>query len=499
MDFGSLLPWRRKAAAAAPSAGFVMFGLSPYSTAFPKGDLTALGREGYGKNTTVYACVNEIANAAAGIPWTLMRKAGRTSGRLEKVINLQTATKAWAMYQRTGDYRFRKAVETSKIEEHPLLTLLQRPNPRVKGTAMRRERAAWLLLTGNTYLKKVGPLTRKAPPTALYVMAAPFMRVVVGDRFNPVAEYVFAQGTPNEERHEALTVNHLKLFNPTDPVYGLSPIAAAALSVDTDNEAALWNLRLIQNSGRVPGAFVAAGNLAPDQKADLREQVKRKVAGAMNAGKPLVLDGGVSWQPFGISPADMDWLNSRRNAKVEVCVVYGVPPELIGDSTNKTYSNFQEARKAFYLETILPYMDVERDEYNDFLTPDYGEDLLLDYDRDQIEAIQEDRTAVFDRAERSTFLTIDERRAMVGLDDYTPGGEDEPGKHILVDSGKVYLEDLGEMAEGLGDPGDALDGAGQPGQAAGALGEAAGDNEDAADAGATGKPAGKPAAEGAED
>jgi phage portal protein BeeE len=151
----------------------------------------------------------------------------------------------------------------------------------------------------------------------------------------------------------------------------------------------------------------------------------------------------------------MAWLEGLKFSGREIAIAFGVPPELIGDNSNKTYSNYGEARMAFYLETVLPLMDFLRDELNNWLTPLYGDSYYLDYDRDEIEAIQEDRKEVWSRANKSFasgLLTKNEAREMIGYESVEGGDEfkeaNSGGQEEETDPG----EEQGEAEEtGEGD------------------------------------------------
>ena len=96
-----------------------------------------------------------------------------------------------------------------------------------------------------------------------------------------------------------------------------------------------------------------------------------------------------------------------------------VAPELIGDNSSKTYSNYGEARKALYQETVLPLMDYLKDAFNNWLVPLWGENLYLDYDKDGIEALQEDQDKLYNRmfgAVDRGIITRNEAREMFGFE-----------------------------------------------------------------------------------
>lgn len=356
--------------------------------------------EGYQANVTVYACVNEISKAAAGISWQLRRRGVSRRSRV------------------------------SVIDDHPVLNLMRRPNPFQGGSSFIEAVTAYLLISGNSYIERVGP--DNGPPLELYTHR-PDRFSVIPDRNNMIAGYKY------EINSESILfldgqILHRKLFSPLDDWYGLSPIQVAARDIDSDNEAAKWNLSLLKNDMRPPGAFITDGDLGDAQFDRLKREINASYQGSANAGRPLFLDGGLDWKNFTISQKDSDWLNGRKLSKREIAQAYQVPPELIGDGEIKTYSNYQEARKSFYLETILPYMDALVGDLNNWLTPLFGDNIALDYDRDDIEALSEDRNKTFERVRAASWLTINEQRVETGFD------EIEGGDVMLVPIGMVPLQ-----------------------------------------------------------
>jgi HK97 family phage portal protein len=147
--------------------------------------------------------------------------------------------------------------------------------------------------------------------------------------------------------------------------------------------------------------------------------------GARNAGRPLLLEGGLDWKEIGLTPAEMHWLEGLKLSAREISIAFGVPPELIGDAENKTYSNLRESRQAFYTETVLPLMDSIKGELNNWLIPKFGDKkIYIDYDRDDIEALQEERETVWARAleaVKTGVITPNEARVMLGYDEVEGG------------------------------------------------------------------------------
>jgi HK97 family phage portal protein len=394
-----------------------------------------LVEEGYARNPTVFACVQHVARAAAGVPWVLYRRGG-SGTKIERVMTASAAMKALS----AGRQQRKATPGITEIEDHPLLQLMERPNSMQGGAEFIEAITAHLLISGNSYTVGVGP--NAGPPRELWPLLPQYMRAVL-DVTGDIAEYVHTTvGGSVVSRLAARDVMHLRLFNPLGDsglygfqppataaldggVYGFPPMMAAAFAIDSDNEATRWNYNLLRNSARPSGAltFEPDRSLTPPMMDRLVEDIKKNYAGARNAGGLLLLHGGLKWQALSLTPSELNWLEGRKLSRREIAQVFGVPPELIGDVEARSYASYSEARRAFYHETVLPYMDRLRDHLNTWLTPRFGDDLRLDYDRDDIEALQEDRSALWSRVQSAEWLTINEKRRATGYDDIGAEGD----------------------------------------------------------------------------
>lgn len=407
-----LWPWgsRQKASAVTQT---ILMTTTPGVAVSPLRDYELFAREGYANSAIVYACINEIAKAIGGLRWIAHQ---RRRGRLRE------------------------------IDEHPLLALLRRPNPLQGGGRFFELLTGYLMISGNTYIERVGPGSAAAaldqPPRELYALRPDRMKVVPGSPLMPIQRYEYQASGVITKLPEPLVL-HLKLFHPLDDWYGLSPLQVLAQAVDTDSIATSWNFQLIKKGARPSGALVVERNLTDAQYARLKTQVEEQV-GASEAGRPLILEGGMDWKEMGITPRDMDWIESRRMTKQDIAMAYGVPAELIG-LKEATYENRREAKRAFYTETVLPLADFLRDDLNNWLAPLYGDNLTLTYDRDAIEALQEDREKLWMRVKQADWLTVNEKRIATGYD------ERPDGDTLLVPFNVTRLEDLGDTGETFAD------------------------------------------------
>jgi HK97 family phage portal protein len=360
-------------------------------------DYQALSREGYATNPWVYACVTEIARGIAGIPWRLYQGRGETA---------------------------------RELDSHPLLDLLRRPNPEQGYGAWAEQLVSFLLIAGNSYVEAVGP--DRGAPRELYILRPDRMRVLP-DAQNRVRGYRYEVSTARIDLDTEHCL-HIRLFSPLDDWYGMSPLEAAARAIDQDNELARYEVRLLQNQA-MPGMVLRSQDALDDRQYDrLKSQIQQLYQGTDNVGRPMILDGGLEAQPLSFSPQDMSMDKSMLWSAQRICAAFGVPGELVG-LMSATYQNRREARKALYTETILPLLDRIADDLNNWLAPQFGPALTLAYDRDSIEALQEDREALFNQIKAASWLTVNEQRVMAGYEERPEGDVIlEPGTLVPLDA-----------------------------------------------------------------
>lgn len=104
--------------------------------------------------------------------------------------------------------------------------------------------------------------------------------------------------------------------------------------LDAHNAAGAWNKALLDNAARPSGALVYGARdgerLTNDQFEALKAQLDENYAGAANAGRPVLLEGGMDWKPLSLTPAEMDFTAGKHAAAREIALAFGVPPQLLG-------------------------------------------------------------------------------------------------------------------------------------------------------------------------
>ena len=346
-------------------------------------DPASMTRAGYAGNVVGFRCVRMIAEAAAAIP-----------------------------------LKFSEGGEI--LVEHPLARLLAQPNPGHDGTALLEAVFGHLQLAGNAYLEASASVD--GAPAELHVLRPDRMRLIPGpDGWPEAYEYrVGARAHRFEMNCDAPPVLHLKAFHPLDDHYGMSPLEAAAASIDVHNSATRWTKALLDNAARPSGAVIytgadGAGRLSDEQYRRIVEELEVNHQGAANAGRPMLLEGGLDWKPMGYSPAEMDFLETKSAAARDIALAFGVPPMLLGLPGDNTYANYQEANRAFYRHTVFPLARRAASALSAWLGWRWGGAVRIEPDLDRTAALAPERDAQWRRIASASFLDDDEKRSLLGL------------------------------------------------------------------------------------
>jgi len=340
----------------------------------------SLVNQGFMRNPVVYRCIRLIAETANRVPLVVR-------------------------------------VDGQAVSEHPLVSLLQRPNGRQSGAEMLEAIYAYLQTAGNAYLQ-AGIVDGGVK--ALFVLRPDRMRVVAGSDGWPVGYDYTAGGRTvriSQETAPVPGILHMALFHPMDDHYGMGPLEAAQTSLDIHNASAQWNKALLDNAARPSGALVysaGGGSLTEEQFRRLKQELEENFSGSANAGRPMVLDGGIDWKAIAMSPREMDFIEARHAAARDIALAFGVPPMLLGIPGDNTYANMAEANRALWRQTLVPLVVRVSQELSLWLGPAFeGAEVVPNFDA--VEALAEDRAALWDRVSGADFLSDAEKREMVGL------------------------------------------------------------------------------------
>ena len=333
---------------------------------------------GFRQNPVSYRCIRMIAETAASVPLSL-------------------------------------ACELCAKDHETITRLLKRPGRGETGQSLLEEIYGDVQISGNAFLELVMGADdaiaglQRIPPAAIEPL-----KTGVGYAIRTRS----GRRTIRPNAHGWMNVLHLRALDPASHAFAMSPLQAAGRAVDIHNAGANWTKALIDNAARPSGALIygkEGAHLSPDQFSRLKDELDTAHSGARNAGRPMLLEGGLDWKPMGLTPTDMDFISARREASREIALAFGVPPMLLGIPGDNTYANYREANLAFWRLTILPLVQRTRRALEDWLSGVTADAVELVADLDAVPALGPERDALWRRLQTADFISTDEKRAIAGL------------------------------------------------------------------------------------
>lgn len=319
---------------------------------FNKWDTEKAIKEGFKHSTWVYSCIQVRANNASSVPWIVERKRGDD----------------WVL-----------------DKESQLSRLIASPNPDMSWAELIEVTIQHLDLSGNAYWSKVRAGDRIVE---LWPLMPTAIKVVPG-RIRLVENYEYHLGTVRKNIPPNDLV-HFKYPDPSNMFFGVSPLISAAQAVDIDNEAERFQKVSLENRGLSDLHFEIPADATPEQVAQMRDIYRDSQGGPRNARKALFSSAKV--QSLNTTAAELDFTESRRFIRDEICSAFGVPPPMVGNYEKATLANIETARQIFWRDTLVPLLSRLDGIINNQIAVEYGSEYRVRYDLSQVTALQENYT-----------------------------------------------------------------------------------------------------------
>ncbi|HEX8221828.1 MAG TPA: phage portal protein [Chloroflexia bacterium] len=387
---------------------------------------------GYKQCALVFACFRAIADAFAQAPLRV--------------------------YTRKGD----------EIPDHPLRRLFENPNPIMGEAELWKYLIVYGGFGGNGFLHMV-PTNRINPGQSLpqpgevwpYHIGK-IEPIPLGNRW--VDHYDFLHSTGARQRIEAEDVAHWKwAVDPEYPFRGLSPLVPASKQIDTLHELLRYTKAILQNDAVTRGILHVPAEmpLTKRQKDELRQDWQRQY-GEENRGIVGLLEGGMTYERIALNFEELAAEELRAGLETDVCMAIGVHPSVVAALVglkHATYSNFEEANRAFHMQLIVPMWGSVAAEVQSSIVPRFGGDVLVRFDTSKVDALHESTDAKWKRViSAGRYLTLNEVRQELGkspipggdviLPDPSPGGSFGGGDVGVGSPTKKDLDVLATKAAG---------------------------------------------------
>jgi HK97 family phage portal protein len=350
---------------------------------------------GYVGSEDVYAIVRRIARTAAMIPLKVYTVKDDNALKVYEAASQQKNYSTQNLLRK----QFLKIKALEPAGNHPLQALLDRPNPSYPATEFFEGAYTFRLLTGNTYIHT--PLlelgVNAGKPVEMWITPSQWTSLQVSDTWPrriinyrlQIAELI---NIPVEE------MIHIRYPNPQytyvgNELIGLSPLRAGAKVLDRQAAETDYSVNAFQNSG-ISGIVWNEAMRSEDVETGALGKMKadfyNEAAGVHNARKLLFMAGKMGYTQIGLSPVDMDIIESGKITFKKLCNIYGVSDRLFNNDATGSEISVDVAYKDLFTNAVLPEVYALRDAFNSFLVPKYKEKLYIDCDITGITELQDD-------------------------------------------------------------------------------------------------------------
>jgi HK97 family phage portal protein len=348
---------------------------------YPTVNFETMVSQGWKKNELIYACIDRTARTATQVATKIVDKDG------------------------------------NEVEDNPLRLLLSQPNPYMAEYDFWQAVIIYLNLAGIAYFEK--ERSNAGNVVGLWPMRPDWTAPVKSSQeFIKAYEY----HVPGREKIylDPKDVLVFKNYDPLNLYNGFAPVVVAARVGDIDNAETDF-IKMFWEHGGVPSGLITTTQHLNEAQVELiRKRWGERYGGFKNWIEPAVLDVDAKYERTGLTFDEMGFetLDDRNEARI--CMVMNVPPIIVGAAVGlkrSTYSNYGEARKSWWQDTLIGLYEHFDDVINLQLAPEFG-DVLMKFDYSQVPALQEDMNTEWQRylqAVQAGIITVNEFRDGVGL------------------------------------------------------------------------------------
>lgn len=300
----------------------------------------------------------------------------------------------------------------------PFIQLMDNPNPRMTRHDMFHLIGLYLGIYGEAF---IFPHRKATGYDALYVIDPALMTEMKNalDLANPVQYWTCTRAIDGQSSFTPEELIHIKFPDPDmESVRGLSRMVSCGKNVEMMNAIMEWNIATTRNGAKPSVAIKIPQRLTKEQREIMKDDLRSGYQGARNSGNGMILDDGKDVAMLGMTAVEMDYQQGITNAAKQIAIAYAIPPEMMGDSANKTYSNAQEAARQVVVNTIRPLLDLVyqtiwayfRDKP---IASGIGE---YTYDSEQLSDYMGVQIDLYTALQQASYLTINDKRDKLGYD-----------------------------------------------------------------------------------
>jgi HK97 family phage portal protein len=318
--------------------------------------------------------------------------------------------------------------EWEATRNHPIVRLLNTPNPDMTRSIFNEYRHTHKLAAGVSYVwmwrNPQGEVAELWPVPPQYV------KPVVGTSAGSRILQRFDVQLEGMDRPQPVPITDMmwdRFIDPASYTGWVSPLDAAYRAYRLNEEKDNYILEMLENYEVPPIAYLTEKDLGPQEKADFKAAL-REITGKSRAkrGSGILLDDNVTPMPLAPPLKDLDWPGLSAMSEAQICAAFGVPPLLVHarvaqENSPLSAPNLEAAEQVFYRSTMSSMWSHDADVLTSGLIrsePRQDQRLAIRYNTDGIRALMDDMaelTAYCRDAVMASIMQINEARARLGL------------------------------------------------------------------------------------
>ena len=398
------------------------------------GDQKSFVDDGYRANDIVYSIVKLITDKAKIAPFSVYKVIDEVSAKRYKAMMKQPdKIQNWNEVEKLHKKAYEVYTGDARLND-----LLKYPNTEDTWSDLVEQWCGYKLITGNTfiYAKLIEAGANKDKPFELYALPSQYVSVIADVEPFPAIKVGYQLYIGMMWSFTTREVLQDKYFNPNwsvtgNQLYGQSPLLAAARTLTRSNEAKTAAVASFQNGGPAGVLFMNDDRFDPTSGTQQAQALKKAISekgGAANFNSIAVSGYKVDWKQIGLSPVELNIIESEKWDMKALCNIYGVPSQLLNDSDSKTYNNQQEGEKALTLRCAIPLLDSLKDNLNRKLHTDWGyagTNIYVDYDVKVYAELEANKKEQVDWLNTAWWIAPAQKMEIMGVQvpDYIPTEE----------------------------------------------------------------------------
>ena len=307
--------------------------------------------------------------------------------------------------------------------QHPIYQLLMSANENMTGAQLWQSTELFMALKGEAFWLLGYPDDRRGQrgeiPSQIFALNPDAIKEVVED--GKLMGWEYSMGAYKSGEYSPIVgkeqkvflhksqVLHFKYVNPENMIRGFSPVGPTAMAVKTDLLSKQHNQSVLENGANPGGILIDKGGTEPwtaEEEEDFVERWEQRHRGPGNRGELAILTGSLEYVPVGLSPRDMDFLDSIKYNREEVFGAMRVPKSVAGITENLNYATQLGQDFNFWDKCLLPEVRYFEDVLDNSIFFSQTDDIVGAFDLSGIEALRQSLVDKIDVVNKLTAQNI---------------------------------------------------------------------------------------------